>query len=82
MVSGVRCQVSGVTCEVSCVFFVVVLIMNLDKMVELVGGGSVINGATSLVCQYKQFLFFNTPNEVFRTFSLSLYPCTIKINNV
>ena len=39
-VSGVRCQVSGVSCQVSgvtCIFFY--------KVVELVGGGSVINGA-------------------------------------
>ena len=37
----VRCHMSGVTCEVSCVFF------KIDKGVELVGGGSVINGAPS-----------------------------------
>ena len=38
-VSCVTCQVSGVTCHVSRVtcFF--------DRVVELVGGGSVINGA-------------------------------------
>ena len=43
-VSGVRCHVSRVTCQVSRVrhnFF----LLFLDKVVELVGEGSVINGA-------------------------------------
>ena len=42
--SGVRCQVSGVMCQVSgvwCIFF----FFFSDKVVGLVGGGSVINGA-------------------------------------
>ena len=40
-VSGVRCQVSGVRCKVSFYFY----FFSSDKVVELVGGGSVINGA-------------------------------------
>ena len=36
--SGVTCQVSGVTCHFFFLFF-------FDKLVDLVGGGSVINGA-------------------------------------
>ena len=39
-VLGVRCHVSGVTCQVSCF-----LLLFFFKVVELVGGGSVINGA-------------------------------------
>ena len=42
-VSCVRCQVSHVTCHVSQYYFFCVL----DKVVKLVGGGSVINGATT-----------------------------------
>ena len=41
--SHVRCEVSGVTCQVSHVTFFIYFL--LDKVVELVGGGSVINGA-------------------------------------
>ena len=54
-VSHVTCHVSHVTCHVSTVilFFYIFLDKkkknnlhkNLDKVVELVGGGSVINGA-------------------------------------
>ena len=43
--SCVRCQVSGVKCHVSgvkCHFF---FLFSSDKVLELVGGGSVINGA-------------------------------------
>ena len=36
--SGVRCQVPGVSCHLRKIFFY--------KVVELVGGGSVIHGAT------------------------------------
>ena len=36
--SRVTCHVSHVTCNVSLFFF-------LDKVVKLIGGGSVINGA-------------------------------------
>ena len=45
-VSDVACQVSGVTCQVSCVtyfFFFFFLLLFSDKVVGLVGGGSVIN---------------------------------------
>ena len=42
-VSGVRCQVSSVRCQVSGDFFFNLLYF-LDKEVELVGGGSVIDG--------------------------------------
>ena len=48
--SGVRRQVSGVTCHLSHVFFLFFywkknkINEKRDKMVELVGGGSVING--------------------------------------
>ena len=41
LVSGVRCQVSGVRCQVY--FF---LLLFSDKVVELVGGRSGINGPT------------------------------------
>ena len=46
-VSDVMCHVSGVTCQVSGVscFFCFFVVVFLDKVVELVGGGSVINGA-------------------------------------
>ena len=55
--SGVTCQVPGVTCQVSGVsrhmssFF----LPFSDKMVELVGGGSVINEATPSSFQTKYF---------------------------
>ena len=39
--SNARCHMSGVTCHVSCVMCQVFF----DKVMELVGGGSVINGA-------------------------------------
>ena len=42
-ISGVTCHVAGGRCHVSCVTFLLFL---LDKEVELVGGGSVINGST------------------------------------
>ena len=41
-VSRVRCQMSGVMYHVFVLFF---LLLCLDKFVELVGGGSVINEA-------------------------------------
>ena len=44
-VSGVRCQVSHVRCQVSGVTCHIFLLLFLDIEVELVGGGSVINGA-------------------------------------
>ena len=44
-VSGVRCQVSGVRCQVSQYIYIYIIIYFLDKEVEPVGGGSVINGA-------------------------------------
>ena len=54
-VSGVTCHVSCVTCHMShvtCHFFFL-----LDKVLELIGGGSVINGATpSSLKQCFQFL--------------------------
>ena len=40
-VSGVRCQVSGVRCQVYFFNF-----FCMDKVVDLVGGGSVITGPT------------------------------------
>ena len=42
---GVRCQVSGVICQVSGVTCQQTFLGEGDKEVELVGGGSVINGA-------------------------------------
>ena len=39
--SGVKCHVSGVLCQVSHIFF----LGGGDKVVKLVGGGSVINAA-------------------------------------
>ena len=55
--SGVRCQVSGVTCQITCVRGPVSLfsffLLFLDKVVGLVVGGSVINGASpSSFCVY------------------------------
>ena len=48
-VSGVTCHVSGVLCHVSHCFCVCVCVCVFwgwgDKVLELVGGGSVINGA-------------------------------------
>ena len=55
-VSGVICQVSGVICQVSGVRCQVSLVRGQcykSFWVELVGGGSVINGA------YHVYLFFN-----------------------
>ena len=46
--SCVMCQVSGVTCQVlrvRCHMSFFLLLLFFDKVVELVGGGSVINGA-------------------------------------
>ena len=52
-VSCVMCHVSRVTCHMSkkklyfnfLIFFLLLFLKKLDKVVELVGGGSVINGA-------------------------------------
>ena len=46
-VSRVTCHVSHVTCQLSHVFFFFFFLFfkKMDKGVELVGGGSVINGA-------------------------------------
>jgi hypothetical protein len=47
-VSGGRCHVAGVRCHMSGVSFMLIVYYNFifqDKVVELVGGGSVINGA-------------------------------------
>ena len=47
-VSGVKCHVSHVTCHVSgvtCNFSLFSSSSVSDKVVDLVGGGSVINGA-------------------------------------
>ena len=43
--SLVTCQVSGVTCHMSTKKIKKIKIKKIDKVVELVGGGSVINGA-------------------------------------
>ena len=40
---GVTCQVSNITCQVS--FFLVIFIKKNDKVVKVVGGGSVINAS-------------------------------------
>ena len=40
------CQVSGVTCHVTHVFFFSFFLLFSDKLVKLIGGGSVINGPT------------------------------------
>ena len=50
--SRVTCHVSRVTCHMSRVilffffYFIYLFFFFLDKVVELIGGGSVINGAT------------------------------------
>ena len=44
-ISSVLCQVSGVRCQVSHAN-VYIYFLFLDNVVKLVGGGSVINGAT------------------------------------
>ena len=45
--SGVKCQVSGVTCHMFFVFlFFCFFYKKFYNVVELVGGGSVINGAS------------------------------------
>ena len=44
--SCVRRQVSCVRCQVSHVTFLYFCIFNMDKVVDLVSGGSIINGAT------------------------------------
>ena len=45
---SVMCHMSSVTCQVSHVFFLSSFFLNIFfyKVVKLVGGGSVINGAT------------------------------------
>ena len=48
-VSGVMCQVSCVKCHMSsvtCHYLFIYYLFFLEKEVKLVGGGSVINGAT------------------------------------
>ena len=42
--SHVRCQVSGVTCQIN-IYMYICFVFFWDKVVELVGGGSVINRA-------------------------------------
>ena len=42
--SGVKCQVSDVRCQVSNVYIYIFFFSSSDKVVGLVGGGSVING--------------------------------------
>ena len=44
-VSCVRCQVSGVACHVNIYSFFFVFFVFFDKVLGLVGGGSVINKA-------------------------------------
>ena len=54
-VSRVTCHVSRVMCHVSCVTCYMLHVLSwkkLDKVVELVGGGSVINGLPRLVLEY------------------------------
>ena len=53
--SHVPCHVSRVTCQVSCViiFLSCFFFFSLDKVGELVGEGSVINGATPSSLIYK-----------------------------
>ena len=46
--SHVMCQVSGVTCHMT--FFILNLFF--DKVLELVGRGSVINGAYPVLCSF------------------------------
>ena len=54
-VSHVRCQVSGGRCHVSYISFF------FDNVVELVGDGSIINGATpsSLIIPLLMWEYFN-----------------------
>ena len=44
-VSRVTCHMSHVTCHMSCVTFYLFFLF-FEKVVKLIGGGSVINGAT------------------------------------
>ena len=56
----VTCQVSHVICQVSCVALkIYIIIRKKEKIVELVGGRSVINGATPL--SFFLSLFFYQP---------------------
>ena len=57
--SGVRCQVSGVRCQVSGVRCQVIFLdFFFYKLLELVGGGSVINGAYPVYFLYVLLLTF------------------------
>ena len=51
------CRVSRVTCHVSPVTFNVDYVYFFGNMVELVAGGSVINGATRLVYKFIADIF-------------------------
>ena len=66
-VSRVTCHVSRVTCHMSrvtCHLFIFLLFFFLDKVVKLIGGGSVMNGAYPVQ--------FNTAKYI-KTFFLSSY---------
>ena len=66
--SGVRCHMSRVTCHMSHM---------LEKVVELVGGGSVIKGLTAgewLAVQYSQWIFNQT--DIYNTWGP--YPKCLK----
>ena len=74
--SGVRCHVSGVTCFF--VFFFFFSSSFLDKVVKLVGGGSVINGALPVLfiligsktckCNHNTNLEFSVEQAFFNMF--------------
>ena len=66
-VSHVTCHVSHVTCHMSLFYF----LFFSDKVVELIGGGSVINGATPssfniacIACWFKSHDIFNIPLNI------------------
>ena len=55
--SHVTCHVSHVMCNVSCV---IIYIFFLHKVLELVGGGSVINGAYPVLFNITLAISYNT----------------------
>ena len=57
-VSLVSCQVSGVTCHMLRIIIIIYFLLFLDKVLKLVGGGSVINRA-----YFVQFIYQNIINE-------------------
>ena len=76
--SHVTCHMSGVRCQVSHFFW--------DKPVELVGGGSVINGAYNelsrlTLCSFLSMLIYNYKKRIFKKLLLAAHSCSFLQND-